>query len=139
MKKKGFSTETIRRFEPVFNEFILYSGNELYSQSLGAAFLAERLKELGGIAKTDDGSHLGRTYSQGMRNLAEYYNFGILYRRQDCMGEIVWPEPFRECTEKYFDEVVSSGLSPRYYTHSRTTIHDLILFLDTRNIHAPGC
>ena len=106
MKKKGFSTESIRRFEPVFNDFILYSGDGLYSQSLGAAFLAERLKELGGIAKTDEGSRLARTYSQGMRNLTEYYNFGILYRRKDCLGEIVWPEPFRECTEKYFDEVV---------------------------------
>lgn len=138
MKKKGFSTETLRRFEPVFNDFILYSGNELYSQSLGAVFLAEKLEELGGIAKTDEGSRLALTYSQGMRNLAEYYNFGILYRRKDCLGEIVWPEPFRECTEKYFDEVVSSGLSPGYYTHSRATIHDLILFLDARNVHTPG-
>ena len=137
MKKKGFSTETIRRFEPVFNDFTLYSGNELYSQSLGARFLAEKLKELGGIPKTDKGSHLTLTYSQGMRNLAEYYNFGILYRRKDCLGEIVWPEPFRECTEKYFDEVVSSGLSPGYYTHARATLHDLILFLDARDVHAP--
>ena len=137
MKEKGFSNETIRRFEPVFNDFILYSGNGSYSQSLGAAFLAEKLLDLGGVALTDDGSHLARTYSQGIRNLAEYYNFGILYRRQDCMGEIVWPGPFRECTQKYFDNVVASGLSPGYYTHARTTIHDLILFLDTRNVYAP--
>lgn len=137
MKEKGFSNETIRRFEPVFNDFILYSGNGSYSQSLGAAFLAEKLVELGGVALTDDGSRLARTYSQGIRNLAEYYNFGILYRRQDCMGEIVWPETFRECTQNFFDDVVSSGLSPGYYTHARTTIHDLILFLDTRNVHSP--
>lgn len=137
MEEKGFSAETIRRFEPVFNDFILYSGNGLYSQSLGAAFLSEKLIEFGGVSKTDDGSHLAKTYGQAIRNLAEYYNFGILYRRQDCMGEIVWPEPFRECTQKYFDEVVASGLSPGYYRHARTTIHDLILFLDTRNVHTP--
>ena len=39
MKKKGFSTESIRRFEPVFNDFILYSGDGLYSQSLGPGLI----------------------------------------------------------------------------------------------------
>lgn len=34
MLDKAFSSETIRRYETVFNEFIIYSGNSVYSQAL---------------------------------------------------------------------------------------------------------
>lgn len=72
-----------------------------------------------------------------MRMLAEYHNFGIIHRRNDFFGEIVWPGPFRQCTEGFFEAVIKEGLSYGYVTRSRMIIHDLLLFLDARGIHTP--
>lgn len=60
MHDKAFSSETIRRYEPVFNEFIIYSGNSVYSQALGTSFLAKKLAEFGGFSSTDDNSRISK-------------------------------------------------------------------------------
>lgn len=134
MKEKQFNPDTIRRYETVFNDFITYSGNDLYSQALGRAFLVEKLSELGGFPKTDDYSHLSRTYKQGMYFLAEFYNFGILHRYCSCGEEIIWPAEFREGVEAFLSDIVKSGLSRGYYRQLTSTIHDLILYLDDHGI-----
>ena len=72
-----------------------------------------------------------------MRILAEYYNFGIVHIRNDIMGEIIWPDGFRTCTEAYLAELVDDGLSYAYVNRSRNVIKDLILFLDDRKIYRP--
>ena len=132
-----FSSETIRRYETVFNEFIIYSGNSVYSQALGTSFLVDKLSELGGLPSTDDNSHVSKTYNQTMHILAEYYNFGILHYREDCIGEIIWPEGFHKCMNEYLADMVASGLSRGYYLNTCTTLHSLILFLDDRGVHTP--
>lgn len=137
MLDKAFSSETIRRYETVFNEFIIYSGNSVYSQALGTSFLVDKLSELGGLPSTDDNSHVSKTYNQTMHILAEYYNFGILHYREDCIGEIIWPEGFRKCMNEYLADMVASGLSRGYYLNTCTTLHSLILFLDDRGVHTP--
>lgn len=138
MEEKRFNQDTIRRYETVFNDFITYSGNNIYSQSLGTSFLADKLSELGGFPETDDNSHLARTYNQCMHILAEFYNFGILHYRNDCRDEIIWPKGFRECTEKFFSDLVSSGLSRGYYCNTQSTIHNLIMYLDDHGINNPN-
>ena len=138
MHDKAFSSETIRRYEPVFNEFIIYSGNSVYSQALGTSFLAKKLAEFGGFSSTDDNSRISKTYSQSMHILAEYYNFGILHYREDCIGEIICPEGFRKCMNEYLADMVTSGLSRGYYLNTCSTLHSLILYLDDKGVYTPN-
>ena len=104
-----YSSDSLRRYNKVFDEFTEYAGEREYSQQLGAA----------------------------IRTLAEYYNFGVIFRRQDFRGEIIWPEPFRECTEKFLLSKVEYGVCYGYVKHCRTILKDLILFFDAIGIHAP--
>lgn len=67
--KLQYSPDSMRRYNKIFDEFTEYDSKKEYSQQLGAEFLAE------------------------------YYIFGVIFRRHDFHGEIVWPEPFRECTD----------------------------------------
>ncbi len=137
MHDKAFSSETIRRYEPVFNEFIIYSGNSVYSQALGTSFLAKKLAEF------EDSPQqmiilISKTYSQSMHILAEYYNFGILHYREDCIGEIICPEGFRKCMNEYLADMVTSGLSRGYYLNTCSTLHSLILYLDDKGVYTPN-
>ena len=69
--------------------------------------------------------------------LAEYFNFGIIHLRSDIRGEIIWPEGFRICTEKYFETIIAEGLSYGYVSKSRKVVMDLILFLNAAEIYFP--
>ena len=128
---------TLERYRNVLAEFTVFAGKSSYSQSLGVDFLIARYQERGGLVSTDEHSRKEETYFRCIRMLAEYYNFGIIHRRSDFLGEIIWPEPFRQCTESFFETVIKEGLSYGYVTRSRMIIHDLLLFLDARGIHAP--
>ena len=70
-----------------------------------------------------------------IRSLAEYFNFGTLFRRHDYQGEIVWPLPFKEVTEGFLRYEVEYGCSQCHYRRCRDIIKDLILFLDSAGIH----
>lgn len=129
---------TLERYRKVLTEFAVFAGNRRYSQPLGADFLIARFMERGGFVSTDEHSRKEETYFRCMRMLAEYHNFGIIHRRNDFFGEIVWPETFRQCTEGFFEAVIKEGLSYGYVTRSRMIIHDLLLFLDARGIHTPN-
>ena len=135
--KSQINTATLERYRKVLAEFAVFGGTSSYSQSLGADFLIARFRERGGLVSTDEHSRKEEVYFRCMRMLAEYHNFGIIHRRNDFLGEIVWPEPFRHCTEGFFEAVTREGLSYGYVTRSRMTIHDLLLFLDARGIHTP--
>lgn len=128
---------TLERYRIILAEFTVFAGKSSYTQSLGADFLIARLQERGGLVTTDEHSRKEETYFRCMRMIAEYHNFGIIHRRSDFLGEIVWPEPFRLCTEGFFEAVVKDGLSYGYVTRSRMVVHDLLLFLDARDIHDP--
>lgn len=128
---------TLERYRKVLAEFAVFAGNSSYRQPLGADFLIARFRERGGLVSTDEHSRKEETYFRCMRMLAEYHNFGIIHRRNDFLGEIVWPEPFRHCTEGFFETVIKEGLSYGYVTRSRMIIHDLLMFLDARGICTP--
>ena len=65
-------------------------------------------------------------YFRVIRSLAEYYNFGTLFRRHDYDGEIVWPLPFKEVTEGFLQYEVEYGCSQCHYRRCRGIIKDLI-------------
>ena len=73
-----------------------------------------------------------------MHILAEYYNFGILHHREDCIGEIICPEGFRKCMNEYLADMVTSGLSRGYYLNTCSTLHSLILYLDDKGVYTPN-
>ena len=135
--KLQYSPDSLRRYNKVFNEFTEYAGEKEYSQQLGAEFLAWKFDQIGGFVTAGTYSKDEMYYFRAIRSLAEYYNFGVIFRRHDFHGEIVWPEPFRECTEKFFLSKVEYGVSYGYVRHSRMVIKDLILFLDALEVHTP--
>lgn len=135
--KLQYSPDSLRRYNKVFNEFTEYAGEKEYSQQLGAEFLAWKFDQIGGFVTAGTYSKDEMYYFRAIRSLAEYYNFGVIFRRHDFHGEIVWPEPFRECTGKFFLSKVEYGVSYGYVRHSRMVIKDLILFLDALEVHAP--
>lgn len=128
---------TLERYRKVLAEFNVFAGNSNYSQPLGAEFLVTKFQERGGLVSTDEQSKKEEIYFRCMRMLAEYHNFGIIHRRNDFLSEIVWPAPFRQCTEGFFEAIMKEGLSYGYVTRSRMIIHDLLLFLDARDIYFP--
>jgi site-specific recombinase XerD len=74
-------------------------------------------------------------YFRAIRSLAEYFNFGILFRRHDFHGEIVWPAPFKQSVDGFMRYEIEYGCSYAYTIRCRDVISDLILFLDSANVH----
>lgn len=135
--KLQYSADSMRRYNKVFDEFTEYAGKAQYSQQLGTEFLAWKFNQIGGFVTAGTYSKDEMYYFRAIRSLAEYYNFGVIFRRHDFRGEIVWPEPFRECTEKFFLSKTEYGVSYGYVRSSRMVMKDFILFLDALNIHTP--
>lgn len=130
-----YSEDSLRRYRKVFREFEEYAGDCDYSQSRGTDFLLWKFKQLGGFVTSGEHSKNEMYYFRVIRSLAEYYNFGTLFRRHDYDGEIVWPLPFKEVTEGFLQYEVEYGCSQCHYRRCRGIIKDLILFLDSSGIH----
>lgn len=138
LHKLQYSSDSLRRYHKVFDEFTAYAGENMYSQALGADFLAWKFDQIGGFTTEGLYSKDEMYYFRVIRSLAEYFNFGVIFRRHDFRGEIIWPIPFKECTEKFFLLKVEYGVSYGYVRHARMVIKDLILFLDAEGIHSPA-
>ena len=106
-----YSEDSLRRYRKVFREFEEYAGDCDYSQSRGTDFLLWKFKQLGGFVTSGEHSKNEMYYFRVIRSLAEYYNFGTLFRRHDYDGEIVWPLPFKEVTEGFLQYEVEYGCS----------------------------
>lgn len=109
----------------------------MYSQALGAEFLCWKFDQIGGFITEGLYSKDEMYYFRVIRSLAEYFNFGVIFRRHDFHGETIWPVLFRECTEKFFLSKVEYGVSYGYVRSAKMVIKDLILFLDAEGIHSP--
>ncbi len=131
----GYSEDSMHRYRKVFNEFIEYAGECDYSQSIGTDFLVKKFKMLGGFVKTGEHSKDELYYFRVIRSLAEYYNFGILFRRHNIKGEIIWPGPFKLVTENFIKHKIEYGCSSKHVERINTTITELIMFLDAVKIH----
>lgn len=130
-----YSEDSMRRYRKVFGEFTEYAGGCDYSQSKGTDFLVWKFKQLGGFVTGGEHSKNEMYYFRTIRSLAEYYNFGILFRRHDFHGEIVWPNPFKEVTENFLRYEVEYGCSHWQMERCKSVIKDLILLLDSANVH----
>lgn len=137
LKKHSYSPDSLRRYNKVFDEFTEYAGERLYSQQLGAEFLAQKFVAVGGFVEEGLYAKDEMYFFRAMRSLAEYYNFGVMLRRKDIHGEIVWPEPFRECTETFLQSKVEYGVSYGYLKTSRMVLKDFLLMLDALDVHKP--
>ncbi len=131
----GYSEDSMRRYRKVFQEFTEYAGDCDYSQSIGTDFLVKKFNQLGGFVTSGENSKNEMYYFRVIRSLAEYYNFGILFRRHDFHGEIVWPEAFKEVTENFIKQKVEYGRSHNYITRINTTVTELILLLDAAKVY----
>ena len=132
-----YSADSLRRYIDILNDFSHFGFDQYYSQKLGVDYLVHQLKIRGGLAVTDRESRKQEYIARCMRKLEEYYYFGIVMKREEINGEIIWPDGFRECTEQYYEELNKNGLSRGYIVNSRKTIKDLILFLSRNGIHTP--
>ncbi len=130
-----YSEDSMRRYSKVFHEFTEYAGDCDYSQSKGTDFLLWKFKQLGGYVTSGEHSKNEMYYFRVIRSLAEYFNFGTLFRRHDYHGEIVWPLPFKDVTENFLRYEVEYGCSLAYYRRCSDIIKDLILFLDSAGVH----
>lgn len=131
----NYSDDSLQRYRKVFHELMEYTGDCDYSQSKGTDFLMWKFKQLGGFVTSGEHSKNEMYYFRVIRSLAEYYNFGTLFRRHDYCGEIVWPTPFKEVTEGFLRYEVAYGCSQGYYRRCKDIIRDLIMFLDSAGIH----
>ena len=130
-----YSDDSMRRYGKVFREFTEYAGDCDYSQSKGTDFLVWKFQQLGGFVTGGEHSKNEMYYFRAIRSLAEYYNFGILFRRNEFYGEIVWPTLFKEATEGFLRSQVEYGCSQDQYGRCKAIIKDLILFLDSASVH----
>lgn len=130
-----YSDDSMRRYKKVFREFTEYADGCDYSQSKGTDFLVWKFQQIGGFVTGGEHSKNGMYYFRAIRSLAEYYNFGIMFRRNDFHGEIVWPEPFKEATEGFFRYEVEYGCSHGQYERCKSVIKDMVLFLDSASVH----
>lgn len=137
LEKLQFSEDSMRRYGKVLKEFSSYVDDSEYSQSIGVDFLISRFKQIGGFVTSDEHSKDEMYYFRTIRSLAEYFNFGIIFRRKDYSGEIVWPEPFRECNEKFLTSKIEYGISYGSIKYYRGVLKDLIVSLDAVGIHTP--
>lgn len=130
-----YSEDSMRRYRKVFREFTEYAGDCDYSQSKGTDFLLWKFKQLGGFVTSGEHSKNEMYYFRAIRSLAEYFNFGTLFRRHDFHGETVWPVPFKDVTENFLRHEIEYGCSQSQYRRCRDIIKDLILFLDSAGVH----
>lgn len=135
--KTNYSDDSIRRYKKVFQEFIEFSGDGYYSQAKGTGFLVKKFQQLGGFVTSEEDSKNEMYYFRVIRSLAEYFNFGIIFRRHDFFGEIVWPEAFKKCTEDFLKSMIEYGCSYTHNKRCKSVIKDLILFLDASSVHEP--
>ena len=130
-----YSDDSMRRYRKVFCEFTEYADGCDYSQSKGTDFLVWKFQQIGGFVTGGEHSKNGMYYFRAIRSLAEYYNFGILFRRNEFHGEIVWPGPFKEATEGFLRYEVEYGCSHWQYERCKAVIKDMIFFLDSASVH----
>ena len=78
-----YSEYSMQEYHKVFREFMEYAGDCDYSQSKGTDFLLWKFKQLGGFVTSGEHSKNEMYYFRVIRSLAEYFNFGTLFRRHD--------------------------------------------------------
>ncbi|MDR1542541.1 MAG: hypothetical protein LBU32_32100 [Clostridiales bacterium] len=130
-----YSGDSMRRCRKVFREFTECAGGCDCPQSKGAGFPVWKFQQFGGFAASGEHSKNEMHCFRAMRSLAERCNFGILFRRHDFNGGIVWPEPFKEADEGFLRYEAECGRPHFQHERCKAVIKDLMLFLDSFGVH----
>ena len=133
----NYSQDSLDRYRKILTEFSNFGFNQYYSQRLGIEFLVNELRKHGGYSITDQDTKYVEYLARCIRKLAEFYYFGIVIKRENILGEIIWPDNFNECTTKFYEMLGENGLSRGHILNSRKVVKDLILFLDGQGITNP--
>jgi site-specific recombinase XerD len=134
LKKHGYSEDSFRRYGKVFRELIDFTEDGLYSQKICTDFLVDRLEQAGGFFIAGESSKSQMYYLRAIRSLADFFNFGAIFRRKDIGEFIIWPEPYRKPIEDYLATLMSRQLARRYIRQNEHVFKDFILFLDAHSI-----
>jgi len=110
----GYSDDSMRRYRKVFRELTEFSKDCEYSQKAGSEFLVDKFQEIGGFVTSGEHSKNEMYYFRVIRSLAEYYNFGTVFRRHDFKGAIIWPQEFREGIEGFLESLIMTGHAQKY-------------------------
>ena len=130
LRKYGYSEDSLRRYRKVFRELIEFTNDSFYSQKVCADFLVDRLERAGGFFIAGASSKNQMYYLRTIRSLAEYCNFGTIFRRKDIREFIIWPEPHREPIENYLETLVARQLVRRYIRQIEHLLKDFIIYID---------
>jgi len=132
----GYSNDSLWRYKGIFSELRDFAGEENYSQKICSDFLTEKLQITGGFVEKGKHSKNQMLYLRTIRTLADYYNFGTIFRRKEINELILWREAFRRSMENYVNySIVVKRLSQRHIHKTEVLTKDLILYLDTVGVH----
>jgi site-specific recombinase XerD len=136
LRKYGYSDDSLRRYRKVFRELIEFTDDSTYSQKVCTDFLVDRLKQAGGFFTAGASSKNQMYYLRTIRSLADYFNFGAIYRRKDIGEFIIWPESYRKPVENYLETLISRRLARRYIRQNERILRDFIIHIDACSISA---
>jgi site-specific recombinase XerD len=134
LEKYGYSEDSFRRYRKVFRELIDFTEDGLYSQKICTDFLVDRLERAGGFFSAGESSKNQMYYLRAIRSLADYFNFGTIFRRKDIGEFIIWPEGYRKLIEDYLAILVSRKLAQRYIRQNEHLFKDFITYLDAQSV-----
>jgi site-specific recombinase XerD len=134
LRKYGYSEDSLRRYRKVFRELIEFSNDSYYSQKVCTDFLVDRLKQAGGFFMVGASSKNQLYYLRTIRSLADYFNFGTIFRRKDIGEFIIWPTPYRKPIENYLANLISRDLAQRYIRQNEHVFKDFIIYLDAYSV-----
>jgi len=134
LRKYGYSEDSLRRYRKVFRELIEFSEDSFYSQKVCTDFLVDRLKQAGGFFTAGASSKNQMYYLRTIRSLADFFNFGTIFRRKDIGEFIIWPEAYRKPVEDYLATLISRQLAIRYIRQNETVLRDFITHVDACSV-----
>jgi integrase len=138
LKKHGYGEDSFRRYRKVFRELIEFTEDGPYSQKICTDFLVDRLERAGGFFTAGESSKNQMYYLRAIRSLADFFNFGTIFRRKDIGEFIIWPDAYRKLVEDYLDTLIARKLARRYIRQNELVFKDFIAHLDAQFVSGPA-
>ena len=131
----GYSQDSMYRYRKIFRELQDFAGEENYSPKICSDFLTEKFQVTGSFVEKGQHSKNQMYYLRTMRTLADFYNFGTLFRRKEINELILWPIPFQKPMGSYVNQLIVNGLSQKHIRKIELLVKDFILYLVTVSVH----
>lgn len=134
--ERNYSQDSMYRYRKVLKEFLSFVNGNIYSPEIGANFLTQKLKEMGGFVNTGRHSKNQLYYIRTIRSLEAYYLFGTFFRRKHESQELMWPEQFGNPIQSYLNQLRIKGVSAVHIAKNKYIFRCFILYLNKFNIHS---